>query len=71
MDKKRDKANANQVDQVSEKDPNLDSKKSLNESVIEGKNEIEDKQFNNKKRPIFERKIKVSGNDSFLKQIFS
>jgi hypothetical protein len=31
----------------------------------------EQKQLVKKRHPIFERKVKVSGNDDFLKQIFS
>jgi hypothetical protein len=28
-------------------------------------------EFDNKKRPVFERKIKINDNETFLKQIFS
>jgi hypothetical protein len=46
---------------------NSDKKK----EVEQNKEEENDKYISKRQHPLFERKIKVSGNDSFLKQIFS
>ena len=46
---------------------NFDKKQQVDNS----NDENSDKYTSKKQPPLFERKIKVAGNDSFLKQIFS
>lgn len=68
---KRNEAEQNGTSEQKEQHLESENRK---ESSIDDNNQRNDEvknNFSNKKHPLFERKVKVTGNDDFLKQIFS
>jgi hypothetical protein len=70
MQQKNQEASTNQEETPSNKNTDTDNNL-VNKTSTGNENESSIPFSNKRQHPLFERKVKVAGNDSFLKQIFS